>query len=273
MKFKTIFLLFNLVVLFAFLFVALVPFIMLGSDFSQLFWSQNWILVLLFFLFIVLLDSYFILNWKLFIFLEKEDWAGLMSYLEDRIFTQGKLKNRYLTLYVNTCLSVSNLDKIYRLEMEIREKKPEALPVMALPLGIPYLLKKDMDKSEEYFSQVLQLQHLKDQTWLQWCLAFSLISQKKIEAAVDPLIDGLKREKKDAVLQLLLLFLLDSLRAHVPSEEQEMITQRTMELKPLVQSSAQWEKALGRSKDKNLLPTLLGSLLKDAREWILQVEA
>jgi len=272
MKFKTIFLLFNLVVLFAFLFVALVPFFMLGSDFSRLFWTQNWILVVLFFCFILLLDGYFILNWKLFIYLENEDWAGLMAYLEERIFQQGKMKLRYLSLYVNTCLSVSNLDKIHRLEMEVREKKIEMLGALALPFGIPYLLKKDDSRTEDYFREVLKLDNLKEPSWINWCLAFSLISQKKIEFAVNPLIIALKEEKKDQVLLLLVLFMLDSLRTEIPTEDQELVTSSTLTLKEKIGSHSAWEKALAKSKDRNLLPTLLGSLLKDARDWLSQVK-
>ncbi|MDA3851702.1 MAG: hypothetical protein PF447_10560 [Spirochaetaceae bacterium] len=272
MKFKTIFMLFNAVVLMAFLFVALVPFIMLGSEFSQLFWTQNWILVLLFVLFIVILDGYFILNWKLFIYLEQENWPALMGYLENKIFEKEQFKFRYMNLYVNTSLSVSNLEKIHRLELEIREKKPEMLIPMALPLGLPYLLKKDDQSAAEYFRDVLKLKGLKHKTWLQWCLAFILIGQRQVEEAVGPLLDAMKSEKHDGVLMLLILFLLDSLRIHVPSEEQDEITRHNMELKIKVQDKNTWEKMLSKSRDRNLLPTLLISLLKEARQWIVQLE-
>ena len=48
MKFKAIFVIFNLIILVSFLFIFLIPFFMLGWDYTQVFWTENWSVALVF---------------------------------------------------------------------------------------------------------------------------------------------------------------------------------------------------------------------------------
>ncbi len=66
MKFKTIFILFNAVIIFSFLIIYFMPLMMLGWEYATVFWSKNWFLPLLFAGVLALLNTYFISNWKLF---------------------------------------------------------------------------------------------------------------------------------------------------------------------------------------------------------------
>jgi hypothetical protein len=271
-KFKTIFILFNIIVIFAFLFITLIPLIMLGSEYSSLFWSQNWILVAVFILFISILDGYFIKNWKLFRYLEEEDWPGLLFYLEEQIFDRKKLNKRYITLYINGALSVSNLDKIDRLEAEVRDKKPELLSFSGLQFGINRLLKRDSGGAEEYFREILSLEKLKDREWIQWCLAFSCYSDKRPEDAMEPLMAILESSVKDPVLRLLDCYLLDTLRDKVPLEKQELLSNKTLILKKEIVSQTAWNRALEKSRESNILSVFMSSLIEDAHKWIGQIE-
>jgi hypothetical protein len=272
MKFKTIFILFNIIVLFAFLFITLIPLIMLGHEYSSLFWSQNWLLVVLFVLFISLLDGYFIMNWKLFHYLEEEDWPGLLFYLEEKIFDKKKLNKRYSTLYINGSLSVSNLDKIDRLEAEVRDKKPLLLRTTGLQFGVNRLLKKDAVGSEEFFREVLSMDKIKDREWLLWCLAFSCYSDKRTDEAVEPLMEILESKAKDPVLMLLDCYLLDTLRGKIPLEKQGLLSEKTLLLKKETISHSQWNRSLEKSRESNILSVFMSSLIDDAYKWIGQIE-
>ena len=272
MKFKTIFILFNIIVLFAFLFITLIPLIMLGNEYSSLFWSQNWILVALFILFIGILDGYFLMNWKLFHYLEEEDWPGLLYYLEEKIFDKKRLNKRYATLYINGALSVSNLDKIDRLEAEIRSKKPDLFRSTGLQLGVNRLLKKDASGSEGFFRDVLAMDKVRDREWLLWCLAFSCYSDKRTEEAVEPLMEILESKVKDPVLRLLDCYLLDTLRDNIPLEKQGLLSDKTLALKKETLSLSAWNRALEKSRERNILSVFMSSLIEDAYKWIGQIE-
>ncbi|MDC7221841.1 MAG: hypothetical protein PQJ59_18055 [Spirochaetales bacterium] len=272
MKFKTIFILFNIIVLFAFLFITLIPLVMLGNEYSSLFWSQNWILVALFVLFISLLDGYFVINWKLFHYLEEEDWPGLLYYLEEKIFDQKKLKKRYVSLYINGALSVSNLDKIDRLEAEVRDKKPDLFRITGLQFGVNRLLKKDAAGAELFFHEILAMDKVHDREWILWCLAFSCYSGKRVDEAMEPLMEILESKTKDKVLRLLDCYLLDTLRDKIPMEKQTLLSEKTLELKKETISLSAWNRALEKSRESNILSVFMSSLIEDARKWIGQIE-
>lgn len=272
MKFKTIFILFNVIVIFAFLFITLIPLFMLGSEYSSLFWSQNWILVVLFVLFIAGLDVYFILNWKLFTYLEGEDWPGLLYYLDGMIFEKGRLNKRYISLYINAALSVSNLDKIDRLESELREKKPTLLAECGVALGVNRLLKHDSSGAETFFSEILAMDRVRDRDWILWSSAFSAYSDKRPEEVLEPLMAILEGSDRDAVLRLLTYYLLDTLRDKVPVEKQSLLSEKTLALKKEIGSASAWNRALERSREKNILTLFMSSLIDDAHKWLGQIE-
>ena len=90
MKMKAIFILLNAVLAVAFLVIFLTPLFLLGGDWFGVFWTRNWPIAVVFVVALAAVDVYFFLNWKLFMDLEKENWAGVASFLEERIFHKGR---------------------------------------------------------------------------------------------------------------------------------------------------------------------------------------
>jgi len=70
MKFKTIYILFNAVILISFAFIFFMPLLLLGSDYFSLFVAKNWIAGVLFVITLIIINGYFLANWKLFRLLE-----------------------------------------------------------------------------------------------------------------------------------------------------------------------------------------------------------
>ncbi|NLJ47390.1 MAG: hypothetical protein GX430_12650, partial [Treponema sp.] len=62
MKFKTIFILFNAVVAFSFLFIFLFPLFILGGEYAVGFWKTNWFLGILFLVILGILNWFFLSN-------------------------------------------------------------------------------------------------------------------------------------------------------------------------------------------------------------------
>ena len=263
MKFKTIFFLFNAIILFSFLFIALMPLFVLGGEYTRIFWKENWFLALIFLLFISVLDGYFLMNWKMFTLLEKEDWPGLIAYLERQIYEKKKITSRNIRMMVNTSLTVSNLDKISRLEKEVSDKKPEILAKHGILLGIPYLLEQNLEEGKAFFTGCINNASEKDKPWLQWCYAFLLLSgREKDEAA--PYLSDLGRSGKDQVLKLLSIYLLSTI-ASPGDGEPEALKKSFLDENP---SREKLEKIITRTKGDNVVVLLLSSILDDARNWL-----
>ena len=263
MKFKTIFFLFNGIILFSFLFIALMPFFILGGEYTRIFWEENWILALIFFLFISVLDGYFIINWKMFSLLEKEDWSGLTAYLEREIYEKKRITNRNIRMMVNASLTISNLDKITRLEKEVRERKPALLGSFGTMLGLPYLLQRDKEKGGEFFRECINRASKSDLPWLQWCYSFLLMSDGEFDESASYLKD-LASGAKDTVLQLLSLYLLSTITSG-SSDQQEEWRKSFLEKYPRRESLT---KIINKSKGNNVVVLLLSSILEDGQNWM-----
>ena len=118
MKFTTIFVLFNAVFAFSFLFIFLMPFVVLGAGSSAGFWSANWPMAAFFAAALAALNGFFLANRRVFTLVEKEDWAGLSSLLSDRMYRKGAFRGQYVRLMVNASLLRADLAGVERLEAE-----------------------------------------------------------------------------------------------------------------------------------------------------------
>jgi hypothetical protein len=267
-KFKTIFFIFNAFILFAFLLLAVVPVLFLGPEYSGMFWERNWIIAVLFVLFISGLDAYFIWNWKLFNFLEQEDWPRLVNFLEEEIFTRRRFQKRYVGILINAYLSVSNLEKIRRLETEIREKAPGIHPWFALYLGTPLLLENRLDEAAEYFSRALTVRNVRFPGWIRWCLAFSVVSKNDIARSKDLFLEILKSEVRDPVLILLTLHLAGSMEKLMSASEAALYREKKEGFKTRWKSPTLWDRQLSRAAEDNLVILLFSSLIKTAYDAV-----
>jgi len=261
MKFKSIFFLFNIVVIFSFSLIFLLPLILLSGSYSSVFWLDNWYLAAVFLFLIVLLDSYFLINWKLFIYLEKEDWNNLTLYLEDKIYVKGQFRKQYIKLMINTSLAVSNLDKIDRLAKEISDRKPELLPRYALLLGIPLFLRDNTSETLIHYGKYKDDKKTSDSQWVNWVYAFSLIRNSNREMAQVILLEILQ-EKTDDVLKLLTLYSLDSIT--YSSDEIELAKSDYLKK---YEDERKWTNYLDTMRGKNIFILLLTGLLDEARKW------
>ena len=271
MKFKTIFFLFNGFIIMAFLLLSLIPLIAFGPEYSQMAWGRNWIITVLFVVFISGLDLYFILNWKLFNLLEKEDWPLLVAYLEERVYKKKRYSKKNLGLLINAYISVSNLDKIKRLETEMRAGAPKIVPYFALYLGTPYILENDLKKCASFFEEFINIPEVRFGEWIRWCYAFSLVSLDKLEESRD-LFMGLLNTSKNDIIILLTLYLIKSMDKVLTDEEKQQCLEKSHLFTEKHHTNKDWEKVYSRAMEENLLVLLLSSLIKSSYDWINEVK-
>ena len=210
MKFKSIFIIFNVFITFTFLFFFLMPLFIAGVQQFYVFFSKYWIALVLFLVTIIAFNIYFITNWKFFHHLEKEDWHGLISYLEEKIYYGTSLSRQGVRILINSYLCTSNIEGIKKLETHLMKKKPQMIEDFALQLGIPYLLEQNHEESERYFGSLLKKRKVKEKDWIAWNYGISLMQQKKNERAQD-VFAKLLADKTNPVVYLLSLYMLKSL--------------------------------------------------------------
>lgn len=263
MKFKIIFALFNVVVLASFLIIYFMPLLVLGWDYTKVFWSENWGLPILFVFIIGALNTYFIFNWRLFQLLEREDWEHLVEHLERRIYQKNLFLPHHGRILVNAYLVRSDLEGIGNLEAYIRKQRKRQLPRFALALGVPYLLKNDSEQMERYFSE-FQESGGRHAHWLKWNYAFALILQGKREEACTELLK-IPASSRDAVLALLVLYMLHSLKLE-KSELQSRLSEGRIKLRGQFTEHT-WARVVDRSKD-NVQIVILSKLIEEATDWL-----
>ncbi len=269
MKIKTIFVILNAVLGVAFLVIFLTPVLMLGGDWSSLFWSRNWPIALVFLVALAVVDAYFLLNWKLFEALEREDWTSVAGFLENKIYRRGWISPMRVRLLLNTYLVTSNTESIQALEKYLRGRKPRLIGRFSLQFGIPYLLSKDPAEPEAFFRELLASAKVSDRDWVRWNHAFSLLQMKSAGEATTEL-SSLAQSGRDPVLQLLSLYLLDVAARDDPELERKVSDMRGS----LRARSTQQE--MNRTIEKaggNMQVIVLSRMLHDAVEWLYAAPA
>jgi hypothetical protein len=261
MRFKSIFWLFNIVVILALILISTASFFILEKNSAALFWENMWLLLLLFVLMIAALDFYFIRNWQLFSYLEQEDWPALLAWLEERLYEKGRLNRPYANLLINTALSVSNLDAVKKLETEIRQRKPDLMKTLGVSLGIPVLLEQNWDAVERYFGPLADNPGTKRRDWAIWCRALASGSRR-----LDDLMNLL--EGKDISVRLLSVQILTQYESQLSEEQNNRLKLVKDLLKSTVKGSS-GERALQRSREDHLMAVVLSSRVNEVRKAIL----
>ena len=266
MRFKTIFIIFNIVIIISFLFIFFMPLLLLGVGQFDDFLAKNWISGVLFVLALGGFNAYFIRNWRLFELLEKEDWQSLIAYLEEAIYDKRRINRRHTKILINSYLVTSNTDAILKLGAFLSEQKPEIVPSFAIPLGIPYLLSTNASESERFFGKLLATMKLKDRDWIRWDYAFSLLQGKEIDVAKARFTE-LVREANDPMLVLLSLYMLKSL-AGQDEELQELIHSKAEDFRAHNSPDA-WKKKVEKAKD-NMQVLVLSRIISEAGDWVFE---
>jgi hypothetical protein len=264
MKMKTIFILLNAVLATAFLVIFFTPLLILGVDWFKVFWTSNWPIAIVFVLALGGVDGYFLSSWKLFSCLEKEDWAGVAAFLEERIFKRGWVRSAHLRLLLNTYLVTSNTEGVLALEAYLSKKKPLMVSKFSLAFGIPHLLAKDPSDPEAFFRQLLKQPRLSDADWVRWNHAFSLLQLKRADEAREELSFLVKRIS-DPVLLLLSLYLLDAVTKRGTDVEADVAAKR--DALRAKHTPAAFTRALQKSEG-NIQVVVLSRLLQDASQWL-----
>ncbi|MGA2547233.1 MAG: hypothetical protein ABSF43_11835 [Rectinemataceae bacterium] len=273
MKFRTIFILFNGVILTSFLFVFFLPFFLLGAASSLSFWKGNWYLALLFLVLLGGLNAFFLLNRKTFVLVEREDWGELSAHLVRLMFPKGRFRSSRVRLLVNAYLLQSDIEGIERLEAELSSKRPDLLRKNALLFGVTRLLRGKNGEAETFFARYLDSKDVESRHWLRFDYGFSLVLQKKIAEALPYLDEGMA--SRDPVLCLLSAYLMNSVGVASAATETEKTRLFVKAAGPRERlrkrfTSAKWDREVESAKNEMHI-VILSKLIDDAGRWLYPI--
>jgi signal transduction histidine kinase len=263
-KFKAVFILFNAVVLLSFLFIFLMPLFFLGWQYTQLFWAENWYLALIFVAILAGLNGYFISNWKLFSFLEREDWSALAAYLEERIFRKKVFRAQEIRLLIHSYIALNRPSDVKNIEATLREEKPALLDRFALAFGVPHLLSNNGEEMVSYFGEMKDRAPQSKRPWARWAYGFGLMLSGSTEEAKPVLREAADEAGKDPLLELVTLYLLDAFREH--DEEIRDLIHRRREALRNRHEREKVERLLERNRGE-LHILVVSKLIQSAMDW------
>ena len=268
MKFKLIFLLFNILIFLSFAVVIIMPIMMLGPDYPISLWSTTWYLPALFILIIIAIDSYFFINWRLFSLLEAEKWPELVNFLEGKIYKGGTIRTSYVRILIQSYFVTGNVRKIEPLEQHLREKRPALLKKFALELGMPKVLHKEHNDMVAFFGEFSD-QNVPNRKWIRFLHAFGVIMKREHADGREMLLE-LSREVKEPVLKVLIMYTLDPFRT-LDDEVLERVDEMKSEMEARY-NRGQLERELDRHKE-NIAMIVMTPIIRDAIIWLFPEEA
>jgi hypothetical protein len=264
MKFKVLFIIFNVVIFASFALIFLMPAFVLGWEYTSVFWSTNWPVGLVFLLVLAALNAYFVYNWKVFSLLEQEDWESLVDHLEDQIFARKRVTRQRARILINACVVSGRMDRIAELERFLKEHRPRLVPALALELGIPHLLSNEASRMLDYYRDAKALPGVRHPGWIRWGYAFALMTDSSFDDARAELTAVLG-ESRDPLLRALTAHMLEPFGVH--DEETARMVEEARSLLRTRSTRDRFDRELERQR-QNLQVLFLASRIEQARDWV-----
>jgi hypothetical protein len=270
MKFKLIFIFFNTIIVFSFIFIFLVPILILGSEYTQVLWSKEWIWILSsFFAAVVIgMNIFFIINWTFFTYLEREDWDALTVYLEKQVYKKKKYRKQYIRILLNAYLVKGLTEKVRVLRQHVEEERENLLFDFALLFGIPDIIKNDETAMELYFKDLLDRKEIakrkykNTRLWSYFLLAFTLVVSNKYDEA-EMYINNLQEKKPGTILKAFGMYLLSTFPEQEKRDQAENLRKNFIRDLP----QKKWLKIVEREKS-NLLLIVLSRFVNETTAWL-----
>lgn len=264
MKFKTIFIIFNVIIVISFLFFFTMPLFIYGIDQFFVSLARTWIALAVFIGILALFNAYFIINWNFFHLLEKEDWYGLIKHMEHRIYTRRSINRYNVKFLINFYICTSNIEGIKKLKDFLKFHKPSLIGYFAIQFGIPYLLAQKFDESKSFFEKLLEQPRVRGKDWVRWNYAISLMQLNERDDAKNEFL-SLLSFKNDHIVYLLSLYMLNSFKESDGSIK-KVIERASSDFKQHYNKD-NWDKRVESNK-ANIEVVSIRSIIREASDWI-----
>ena len=270
LKFQSVFIIFNILLVIFLAILCLSPAIFLGSQVLPVFWKSNWYLFLILVFILAGFDGFYFTNRKLYTLLEKEDWPALVNYLEERVIRQGKYSPRLVRLLANTYFILSDSAAVMSLENKAASAKPSLVDNNALVFGTARILGRDISGAIRFFETRRNRVKPSLRPWVCWYYGFALLLDKQYEKASQEFI-GLAKTCRDGVITgLSAYFLGNTLKNSIPQADPalEAAANEGLErVRKVLPSRKDWTKETARI-NAEIHTAVLSKYMEETGQWL-----
>ena len=225
MKFKSVIIFFNILMLLFLGIMFVMPLIILGKGLALQFWHTGWYLAPLILAALAVLDLYFAFNYRIYTLLEKEDWPALVQELETKVLQKNHYSPRLVKLLISSYLVLSDVKSVTELEKRLNISKKSLINENALSFCAARILHKDYEGAVDFLesrSSGDSKQKGRDAEWLRWYYGFALLLSRRFEESADIFL-LLAREGRELILiGLSAYFLSENLAAFLPLRVEDL---------------------------------------------------
>jgi hypothetical protein len=262
LKFKLIFAIFNAAILIFLFFICFLPFFVFESGIFP-FLRSAWPLVLFLAAILAALDVYYVLNYRLFSLLEREDWPALSAYLEGQVLGKGRYSGRLVKLLAATYLVISDIPALLGLENRIAMAKPALVERYALMFGAARILGKDYAGAIRFFSPRLG----RGGDWLSCYYGFALLLDRKPQEAAEQFRLLAAGSASALVSGLAAWFLGNAVKGRTGESYDTLAEEGRLRVRKSLKNRAAWDAELGKLETE-VHVAVLRKYLDQAGDWI-----
>jgi hypothetical protein len=185
------------------------PELLAGAEYAASFRYVTLPLMLFMALLLISMSVFFLLNYRLFTLLEREDWPALSYYLEQKIFGKGRYSPRKVRLLASSYLVVNDYASVLKLESKTHLSKPSIIRKNVLIFGAARILSGNLKDAVVFFRTYLNEGKSSERPWIRWYYGFSLLLCGNFNLA-EPEFMSLAVSSDDALITGLSSYFLDT---------------------------------------------------------------
>jgi hypothetical protein len=210
LKFKYLVIALSILIVIIMLIAVLLPVLLAGPELAVNFRLIVLPLLIFMLLLLVCVSVFFLLNYRLFSLLEREDWPALSYYLEQQIYVKGKYNAQKVRLLASSYLVASDYSSVLKLESKAMLAKPSVVDKNALIFGAARILSGNPKEAAAYFKTYLEKGSNREKQWVRWFLGFSQLLDGVFSMAEQEFM-SLAISSDDVLITGLSAYFLDSL--------------------------------------------------------------
>jgi hypothetical protein len=219
------------------------------------------------------MSVFFMLNYRLFSLLEREDWPALSYYLERKIYVKGRYNSRDVRLLASSYLVVSDYASVLKLENKAYAAKPSVIKKNVLIFGTARVLNGNYQEAAVFFKTYLDEGKSPDKPWIRWYYGFSQLLYGSFDLA-EPEFMSLALSSSDALITGLSAYFLDtSLVKHSgkPEECRAVAENGRNRVKKAMKDLNKWKNEVD-SMGNEIYITIIKKYLNNSGNWVFAKE-
>lgn len=273
MKFKSVIIFFNVLMLLFLGVIFIIPLAILGMDLAMQFWKTGWFLAPLILVALACIDIYFGLNYRVYTLLEKEDWPALVQELERKVFQKNNFSPRLVKLLISSYLVLSDVQSVTELERRLAIVKKSLLDENALSFCAARILSKDYQGAVAFLEPRCSggaSVKGSEAEWLHWYYGFSQLLSRRFEGAADAFLLIAQHGRETIPAGMASYFLNENLSAFLPKRSGKLKAEALLagdRVKRSLRSRSDWDRELKRL-DTEVYAAVLQSYTGKAGDYL-----